>query len=67
MSGNVTSISRPKIEQFRMTCQCAEPYGFAQFHVLIGSDASIAYECVNCGAEHELTPEEIAKMQGDSW
>jgi hypothetical protein len=67
MTGNVTSISRPKIEQFRMTCRCTEPYGWATFHVLIGSDASLAYECTNCGAEHDLTPEEIAGAQGDDW
>lgn len=59
MSGKVTSIVRSRVEYWRMTCHCLEGYGFSQFHVIIGSDQSLAYECVNCGAEHTLTPEEI--------
>ena len=63
MIGKVTSIVRSRVEYWRLTCPCCEPYGHALFHVLIGSDQSVGYECGNCGAEHTLTPEEIASLE----
>lgn len=54
MNGKVTSISRPKIDYWRITCDCMGPevYGWAQFHIVEGSDKSVLYVCTNCGTEH---------------
>lgn len=61
----VVPIKKDAVEYSWLTCDCmAGEHGWSQFRVVFGTDASVSYECVNCGSGHTVSPEEFLKEAG---